>query len=48
MYLCKTFFKWQPQFIANYTNENNKGAYQLADDIDDCLILVLNFQLELD
>jgi hypothetical protein len=22
--------------------KNNKGAYQLADDIDDCLILVLN------
>lgn len=28
------FYVGQPQFIANYTNENNKGAYQLADDIE--------------
>ncbi len=28
------FYVGQPQFISNYTNENNKGAYQLADDIE--------------
>ncbi|MGZ9675887.1 DUF3570 domain-containing protein [Flavobacterium sp. GNP001] len=28
------FYVGQPQFIANYTNENNKGACQLADDIE--------------